>query len=57
MIARLERAHEALVEVVPVAVAKLDSPDEPEVGECLRQFNDAFHDIVHNAGGTNGSVG
>ncbi|MFI0470526.1 GntR family transcriptional regulator [Saccharopolyspora sp. 5N102] len=51
MLAKLEKAHEALAEVVPLAVAKLDDPEETEAGERLRRFNDTFHGIVHDAGG------
>lgn len=51
MLAQLERAHKALVEVVPRAVAELDGPEESEVGERLRRFNDTFHGIIHDAGG------
>lgn len=51
MLAKLERAHESLAETVPVAVAKLDGPDETEVSERLRRFNDTFHGIIHDAGG------
>lgn len=51
MLATLEKAHQALARVVPVAVATLDSPDETEISDRLRQFNDTFHQIIHNAGG------
>jgi len=51
LLASLERAHTALAQVVPLAVDALESPDETEVGERLRRFNDSFHRIVHDAGG------
>lgn len=57
MLDRLARAHAALAEVVPAAVTRLDAPggpdgpDESEVGERLRRFNDTFHGVIHDAGG------
>lgn len=51
MLTSLEKAHEALSKVIPLAVDTLDGPDETEVSERLRRFNDTFHRVVHDGGG------
>lgn len=47
---RLAEAQQALADLLPAAVASLDGADTG-AGERLRQFNDTFHGVVHDAGG------
>ncbi|WP_051792132.1 GntR family transcriptional regulator [Amycolatopsis jejuensis] len=51
MLAALEKAHEALRQVVPLAEGTLADPDDTETTERLRRFNDMFHRVIHDAGG------
>ncbi|GAA1217053.1 GntR family transcriptional regulator [Prauserella alba] len=51
MLAALEKAHNTLSQIVPLAAGTLDTPDEAETGERLRRFNDMFHGVIHDAGG------
>ncbi|MDA3626094.1 GntR family transcriptional regulator [Saccharopolyspora oryzae] len=47
---QLAEAQKALADLLPTAVAALDGSGE-SAAERLRHFNDAFHGVIHDAGG------
>ena len=51
MVARLRQAQQNLAEVVATVSSAADKAEDAATNEHLRGFNDAFHEIIHGAGG------